>query len=351
VHIAPALHYHKIIARMNFTSSIAINAPEHAEETLQAKVMMFAPVPEMLLAMVFLAIGLGLSWGLGIAFSLPGNSALEFTGMSYAVPLSLIGFLGLVLVLAKQTLRLAYYVGAAMAYGVILITHFNIKLWMSVINPALWDDFYWQTDQMVRPLVDTAFAVHHLADAALPAGNHLYLFAFLAMFAGSIIVHSMQGIIVFRKVIFTAMLVHVLGALAYLVMPAVGPFLYEPGVNALEAARQEHMFGGYQALAAGGRAWIARNGDAFMFAAVAAMPSLHVASSAVFVYYAWHHARWLGVMYLPLFIFIIFEAVATRWHYWIDAVVGLALTALAINIAAAVFRPIEAHQQAAPSRA
>ncbi|MCZ8370021.1 MAG: phosphatase PAP2 family protein [Porphyrobacter sp.] len=336
---------------MNFQSSIALNAPQYSDDSLRAKVMFYAPLPELLLALIFLSIGLALSWGLGIDFSLPASDALEFTGMSYAVPLSLIAFLGLLLVLAKQTMRLMYYTAAGIAYGIILVTHFNIKMWMSLINPALWDEFYWNTDQMVRPLVDAAFSVHNLTDALMPAGNHLYLFAFLAMFAGSIIVHSMQHFIVFRKVIFTAMLVHVLGALSYLVMPAVGPFLYEPGVNALETARQNHMFGGYQALAAGGRPWIASQGSQFMFAAVAAMPSLHVASSAVFVFYAWKHARWLGVLYLPLFVFIMFEAVATRWHYWIDVVVGLALTALAIAITAAIFRPIEAYEPAEPSRA
>jgi membrane-associated phospholipid phosphatase len=36
-----------------------------------------------------------------------------------------------------------------------------------------------------------------------------------------------------------------------------------------------------------------------------------------------------------------FEAVATRWHYWIDVVAGLALTALAIAITTALLRPIE----------
>ncbi|NKB15828.1 MAG: hypothetical protein HC774_01170 [Sphingomonadales bacterium] len=119
--------------------------------------------------------------------------------MSYAVPLSLIFVLGLFLIVMKQTKRLLYYVTVGLAYGAILITHFNIKMWMSLINPALWDDFYWQTDQMVRPLVDAAFGVHNLVDAVMPAGEHLYLFAFLAMFAGSIIVHSMQCFIVFSQ--------------------------------------------------------------------------------------------------------------------------------------------------------
>lgn len=305
-----------------------------------------APLPELFLALGFLLVAIMLAWRLELYFVVPSSSALEFTGMSYAVPLSLIAVLGLFLIVMKQTMRLVYYAAAGLAYGIILVTHFNIKLWMSLINPTLWDDVYWQTDQMLRPLVDASFAVHNLVETTLPVGDHLYLFAFLAMFAGSIILHSMQRFIVFRKVIFTAMLVHVLGALSYLVMPAVGPFLYEQGVNGLETARQDHMYRGYMALIAGGRPWIASQGSQFMFAAVAAMPSLHVASSAVFVYYAWNNVRWLGVVYLPLFVFIIFEAVATRWHYWIDVVAGLALTAVAIAITAALFRPIEAYHAA-----
>lgn len=309
-------------------------------------VIFIAPLPELVLAFGFLLIALLLAWGLDLHFLIPASSALEFTGMSYAVPLSLIAVLGLLLIVMKQTMRLAYYATAGLAYGIILVTHFNIKMWMSLINPMLWDDFYWTTDQMLRPLIDASFALHNLVEVTLQVGDHLYLFAFLAMFAGSIVVHSMQRFIVFRKVIFTAMLVHVLGGLSYLVMPAIGPFLYEQGVNGLETARQEHMYRGYLALVAGGRPWLASEGSQFMFAAVAAMPSLHVASSAVFVYYAWHHTRWLGVVYLPLFIFIMFEAVATRWHYGIDVLAGLALTALAIVITTALFRPIEAYHTA-----
>jgi hypothetical protein len=331
---------------MNIVSPITIADRPFVQPTRRAKLIFFVPYPELILALCFLAAGALIARVLDLPFSLPSGQSLAFTGMSYGLPLSLIGLLGAGLVLAKQTMRLVYYAAATFAYGVILITHFNIKLWMSLINPANWDAVYWQTDQVVRPLVDLAFGVHRLADMALPAGEHLYLFAFLAMFAGSIIAHSMQSLMVFRKVIFSAMLVHVLGALAYCVMPAVGPFLYEAGANALESARQQHMSSGYQALAAGGRGWIAAEGSTFMFAAVAAMPSLHVASSAVFLHYAWKHARWLGVAYVPLFVFIVFEAVATRWHYWVDVIAGLGLTALAIAITTAVFRRIEAHDPA-----
>ena len=316
---------------------IALKSPS------RATVLYVAPLPELVLALGFLLIAALLAAAFDLDFVVPSGSALEFTGMSYAVPLSLIAVLGLFLVLTKQARRLAYYAAAGMAYGIILVAHFNIKMWVGLINPVVWDDVYWKTDQMVRPLIDASFAVHNGVEMILPAGDKLYLFAFLAMFAGSIIVHSMQNFVVFRKVIFTAMLVHVLGALSYLVMPAIGPFLYEPGVNALETARQVHMQHRYQGLWAGGGAGVARQGSQFMFAAVAAMPSLHVASSAVFVHYAWQHTRWLGVLYLPLFAFIMFEAIATRWHYAVDVVAGLALTAVAIAITTVLFRPITTH--------
>lgn len=331
---------------MNLVSPIVLEDTQLLVSARRAKLMFFVPFPELILALSFLAAGTVIAAILDLPFSLPSSQSLAFTGMSYGVPLTLIGLLGAGLVLARQTMRLVYYAAAAFSYAIILITHFNIKLWMSLINPRLWDGLFWQSDQMVRPLVDLAFGVHQLAETVLPVGDHLYLFAFLAMFAGSIIVHSMQSFIIFRKVIFSAMLVHVLGAAAYCIMPAVGPFLFEQGANALETARQQHMYGGFQALAAGGRPWIAAEGSTFLFAAVAAMPSLHVASSAVFLHFAWKHARWLGIAYLPLFVFIMFEAVATRWHYWVDVIAGLGLTALAIVITTAVFRRIEAHDPA-----
>jgi PAP2 superfamily len=303
------------------------------------------PLPEVALALFFAAIAFIIAGSFGLTVVMPSSTALQFTGMSYAVPFSIILAWSLFTILSKRKMRLFYYAAAALSYGIILVVHFNIKLWMNLINPLRWDKLYWDIDQAARPIIETSFAVHRVAGAILPVENHLYLFAFLAMFGCSIFVHSMRCFLVFRQIIFTAMLVHVLGAISYLIMPAVGPYIYENGINALETARQQHMYGSYQALMAGGRPWIGAEGSHYLFAAVAAMPSLHVASSAVFVYYAWKHERWLGWCYLPLFAFIMFEALATRWHYLVDVAAGIGVTALAITITAAVFRPIEAYHK------
>jgi PAP2 superfamily len=304
------------------------------------------PTPELGLALICVLVALVMSLAADLPFSFPDVSALAFTGMHPAVPIGLISaWLG-VTMLSRFKFRVFYYVTAAFAYCVILVVHFNIKLWMAVANPVNWDDFYWRVDGAVRPVIDLSFGVHDAAAFLLPFENHLYLFAFLAMFLCSIVIHSMRCFMVFRRVIFSAMLVHALGAISYLIMPAAGPFIYEAGSNALETARQVHMYEGYQALIAGGRPWIAENGSQYMLAAVAAMPSLHVASSGVFLYYAWKHERWLGLCYLPLFTFILFEAMSTRWHYAVDLIAGIGLTALAIWIAAIIFAPIERRQKA-----
>jgi hypothetical protein len=304
-----------------------------------------APTPELGLAAACALLALLISQIAGLPFSLPDRSALAFTGMHPAVPFGLIAAWAGITALSKHKLRIFYYLAAFFSYLVVLIVHFNVKMWMNIVNPVRWDALYWQMDEAVRPLIDASFKVHDGVGAIMPV-DHLYLFAFLMMFVASIVVHSTRCFIVFRRVIFTAMLVHALGAFSYLIMPAVGPFLYEAGNNALETARQVHMYDGYQALMAGGRPWIAENGGKSMLAAVAAMPSLHVASSGVFLYYAWKHERWLGICYLPLFTFILFEAMATRWHYAIDLVAGVGLTALAICICSLIFRPIEQHHEA-----
>lgn len=312
-----------------------------------AHLLYWAPSPELGLAAVYLFAALLISAVADLPFSLPDASALAFTGMHPAVPFGLIGAWAVLTIFSRHKLRIFYYMAGALAYGTILIAHFNIKLWMNVINPVRWDAAYWRSDQAIRPMIDASFMVHDAVAKIVPFENHLYLFAFLAMFVSSIVVHSMRCFLVFRRVIFTAMLVHALGAFSYWIAPAVGPFIYEAGNNAVETARQVHMFEGYQALMAGGRPWIAEYGPQYMLAAVAAMPSLHVASSGVFLYYAWKHERWLGLCYLPLFTFILFEAVATRWHYAADLLGGLALTAIAITIAAAIFGPIERHRNRA----
>jgi PAP2 superfamily len=287
------------------------------------------PIPEISLAAVFVLIGLVLSLSFGLPISLPTNASLAFTGMSNFVPAVVImcGF-GLILV-TQPAGRAVYFSTALLSYGAIVIIHFNIKLWVSEINPRLWDAQYRAVDETLRPMIDGAIAFHYGLAAIAPV-DRLYLFAFLAMFGCSMIAHSCQSFAVFRKVVLASMLVHVVGGLSYLIAPALGPFIEEGGVNAVEQSRQAYMFAAHQASVAGGASWLGSQGSTYLATGLAAMPSLHVASSAVFVYFAWKYERRLSWFYWPLFAFIMIEAVATRWHYLVDIVAGLGLTAFCV---------------------
>jgi hypothetical protein len=288
------------------------------------------PLPEIFLALAFVVTGLGIGRVFGLPVSLPASSALAFTGMGNTVPALVVAAGLLITLLTQRAARALYFAAALVSYSAILIIHFNIKLWAHVINPAVWDTEFRQIDEMFRPAVDGSLAIHRMLASVIGPIDWLYLFAFLAMFGCSIIVHSSRSFHVFRKTVLTAMLVHVLGGLSYLAMPALGPFIQEHGVNAIEAQRQIFMLGAHNAALPGGVSWFETQGPQFLATGLGAMPSLHVASSAVFVYYAWRHERHLSWLYLPLFAFIMIEAVATRWHYLVDIMAGLGLTGLAI---------------------
>lgn len=288
------------------------------------------PLPEIFLALAFVVTGLSIGRLFGLPVSLPASSSLAFTGMGNLVPALVVAAGLLITLLTQRAARALYFAAALVSYAAILIIHFNIKLWAHVINPMIWDAEFRQIDEMLRPAVDGSLAVHRMLAMVIGPIDWFYLFAFLAMFGCSIIVHSSRSFLVFRKTVLTAMLVHILGGLSYLAMPALGPFIQEHGANAIEAQRQMFMLGAHNAALPGGIAWFETQGPQFLATGLGAMPSLHVASSAVFVYYAWRHERHLSWLYLPLFAFIMIEAVATRWHYLVDIVAGLGLTALAI---------------------
>src|SRR3546814_4738339 len=111
-----------------------------------------APLPELALVTGFGLIAGILANAFGLRFVFPAGNALQFTGMSYWVPLSIIFALGLFMIMTRRKMRLVYYLVGTLGYGLILLIHFNVKLWMNVINPVRWDALYWKADQLVRPV-------------------------------------------------------------------------------------------------------------------------------------------------------------------------------------------------------
>ena len=266
----------------------------------------------------------------GLPFTLPESRALGMMGFHYLLPVATMAIWGAVIFLTRRDGVIGYYAVAFACYLCLLVIHFNLKLWIPQVNPASWDGVYWALDEAMRPLVDLCFAIRGALAATFGDIDSLYLLGFVMMFYASFITHALQDKLVFRRLVVASFLVHALGALMYMIAPAVGPFIYEAGANAHASVIQMGMLEAHNLVRTEGAPWLAENGGRALTAGLAAMPSLHTAASAVFLWFAWRYLKPLTILYLPAFLFILVEAVASRWHYVVDLPVGAALAAFAI---------------------
>ena len=123
--------------------------------------------------------------------------------------------------------------------------------------------------------------------------------------------------------IIAALLLQVIGTIGYLIAPALGPFIYEAGVDPTISGGQRSMLEFYRISVAEGPEWLSKHGGANFTVGLAAMPSLHSASAFLFFLFAWHHGKILVPLYSFILFFILITAVASRWHYLIDVPVGM----------------------------
>ncbi len=315
-----------------------------------------AAYPEVAFTMLILAITLALSSTLNLPFNLPAGDRAAFVGMHYLYPIvGLCVWAALAAVGQKRQLLRTFLV-ALPCYAIVLVCHFNIKLWIPHINPALWDNLYWSIDQLVRPLIDVSIAIRDFIGPVIPLDSNFYLSAFVVMFYVSFSFHAVATPDKFRTLFLAALFLQGLGSLAYLAMPAIGPFLFEAGVELRPTMAQASMFEAWQANVAGGPAWLRENGGTHITVGLAAMPSLHAGASFLFLLFAWKYGRVLLIPYVLLFSYIMIAAIANRWHYVIDLPVGIALAWLSSWAAHAVSRygsscPAQTRAHAGPEAA
>ena len=281
--------------------------------------------PEVWFTGALLGVTLFVSALYGLQFNLPGGDRAAFVGIHYLYPLLGVALWGgFALIGQKQNTRKTFLI-ALPCYAIVLLCHFNLKLWASHINPALWDDLYWRTDVALRPLIDLCFALRRTMAPLIPLESNFYVTAFIAMFYLSFCLHALRSPRDFRTLFLAALFFQGMGAIAYLGMPALGPFLYEVGIEPQQTAAQHSMLAAYRANTSGGADWIAANGSTHFTGGLAAMPSLHTGGSFLFLLFAWRYAPILVPLYLPLFAFISVDAVASRWHYFVDLPAGVIL--------------------------
>lgn len=305
------------------------SGPNEISTDLPAEPAIAAPaivrLPEIWFTILLIAITAAFSVTLDLPFNFPSGERAAFVGIHYLYPIAGLAIWATVASIGQRKQLKRIFLIALPCYAAVLICHFNLKLWGPHINPVLWDDLYWATDQAIRPLVDASFSLRQAMDPIIPLSSNFYVGGYIAMFYISFCYHAIITPAEFRKLFLAALFVQGAGAIAYLVMPAIGPFLYEPGIELRATAAQASMLAAWEANVAGGTEWLESYGATHLTVGLAAMPSLHAALAFLFWLFAWKHGRILIVPYSLLLGYILIAAVANRWHYVIDLPIGIAI--------------------------
>jgi mitochondrial fission protein ELM1 len=283
--------------------------------------------------LLFLGVAVAIARAHGIPFVLPTEERSPALGFSGAVPITVaaLGYAVTLLLTRKRargdrrrlvadTLTDLLYLGLFVATTTL---YFQLKLWIPLLNPALYDQTFFAVDQQLRPVLDGVVRLRNGIAAGLPVADFWYQGAQLGLFILSFWGLAFRRDRRWHQHNVTALLLNIMiGALAYLIAPAVGPFVFEQGQNAAAAQAQHVMLEVFNDVRTQGVAWLAAHGGEHVTAAPAAMPSLHLSAALIVIYYA---ARARSAL-LPLMAafggWIALEALAARWHYVVDLPAG-----------------------------
>jgi hypothetical protein len=211
--------------------------------------------------------------------------------------------------------------------------HFSLKTWVQVINPNLYDGFYYQVDLSLQPVLDLFYWIRANLFAAIPNADAWYQAAFMLMFITGFCHLSVTRNRYYPQFCLGVLLTLAIGGLSYLIAPAVGPFIYEDGLNPLATEAQAAMYWAHLQAVEHGMPWIREAGPAYFTGGLAAMPSLHIAQALTMTYFVYRAGSPLFVLFLLICFWVTIESVASRWHYLIDLPAGLALSLLVIWLA------------------
>lgn len=293
--------------------------------------------------MVAVCLGFSLIYRLPIRFPVAGAG---FVGVHYLLPLVGALLWGICAMVWGSRTEMKHFLLALPCYTIVLFVHFHLKLWTPIINPQNHDTLYWSIDQQLRPLVDACFAIRRALFPIISHDTNLYMIGFILLFYGSFCYHAVRTPAQFRTLFLAMLFMQGLGALFYVAAPGIGPFLFEKGLNPNITEAQHYMYSVRQQIDLGGANWLAANESQYLMTGLGAMPSLHVGSSFVFLWFACRHGRVLLPTYLPLFGYIVINAIASRWHYLIDLPAGLALACFSIWLAQRALRSAEEGERA-----
>jgi hypothetical protein len=208
--------------------------------------------------------------------------------------------------------------------------HFSLKTWVQVINPNLYDEYYFAVDRSLQPVLDLFYWIRTSFFTMVPQADHWYQAAFLLMFIIGFCRFAIWRHPVYPRFCLGVLMTICLGALSYLIAPALGPFLYEDGLNAHATEAQAGMLWAHEQVMQEGMAWIIKAGPSYFTGGLAAMPSLHIGHAIVMTWFVASARSRLTWLFLAISFWVLIESVASRWHYLVDLPAGALLAAIVI---------------------
>jgi membrane-associated phospholipid phosphatase len=124
--------------------------------------------------------------------------------------------------------------------------------------------------------------------------------------------------VLFREYMVSLCVVTLFGYAGYLLVPAVGPYVYQSALfpTRLPGGEHTHLF-------------IAQI-DSLKGVARDCFPSMHTAHTTVVLAFAWRYSKRAFFVYLPMAIGLYVSTVYLRMHYVVDVAAGFAVSALAV---------------------
>lgn len=305
--------------------------------------------PELSIAILMFLVTSILASYLGTRLVIPDGRISYYLGFRYAVPIALATiYFSLPLIIfwikgGKDPLPVIWLeVGRnslfLVCFVVVMWAHFHIKMWVPLINPHRFDDLYQRIDELALPVINTLVLIRASVASYLFEVDWWYMWAFIGMFFASFTYHCAVNRNYFRHLLTATLLNQSLGAFSYLLVPAIGPFIYVEGKNAIASLQQTGMWAAYNQFTVNGVSWLNENSVSYFNAGLAAMPSLHAGASWVFLWYACKSRTILAPLYVILFAWIGIEAVVSKWHYLIDIPAGMLLAAISIWVSNMICR-------------
>jgi hypothetical protein len=215
----------------------------------------------------------------------------------------------------------------ALVFGLVAaasLTHFNLKMWAPALHGTVHDELLWRLDGPFVPLLDMLVAARQALGQILgPWLGRVYHTAFLLGFSLTLTWFAVFARDRFAGYSSAIVLSIALGGFTYLALPAAGPFVQAEGGSAHASAAQAMLLPKFIQLVGEGAPFILREGAVLFTATFGAMPSLHVAQALIMLVFAMRARAWFRWPLALMFVWIVFEALATRWHYLIDLPPGL----------------------------